>query len=431
MIKKVLIVSELFQPLNSIGSIRPSKLAKYLSQAGMNVTVFTSHKTRTNNQHLSVDFKVIYDCDVSSTMSMDTPIESKVKHSPVFKEMVLFPFKKELSMTYRQYLTYKESFSFYKAFLSHVSRGDIDLSEYDSIFTTFGPIGPVLIGMKAKKLNPKIKWINDFRDPMVSQMMPILVKPLYKYIQRKSVESCDWVTTVSQGYKDRIQTSKSINKCKLTPNGFDIDDKPQIPINSQQSKLFDFTYVGALYEGKRDISPLFKALRKMVDEKILFIEDVVFNYAGKDVKYLIQQASKYNMEMIVRDYGFLSRNECLNLQSTSRFLVLSTWNEKGEEGVFPGKFIEYMLMEKPIVSIVDGSLAGAEVSQTIRKYNLGVSYEKADKSTEYELYEWLKAQAVCFKDRSPAIFNADKQKILKTYDWKYIIERFCKLINDG
>ena len=51
MSKRVLIVSELFEPMNSIGAVRPSKLAKYLTKRGIEVTVFTSYKTRTDNNY--------------------------------------------------------------------------------------------------------------------------------------------------------------------------------------------------------------------------------------------------------------------------------------------------------------------------------------------------------------------------------------------
>ena len=134
------------------------------------------------------------------------------------------------------------------------------------------------------------------------------------------------------------------------------------------------------------------------------------------------------MEATVINHGMLSRNDCLKLQASARFLVLSTWNDRGEEGVFPGKFIEYMLINRPIIGVVDGNLANSEVTKTIQRYNLGISYEKADPSTMEQLYEWMKAQVQCFIEGHSAIFSPDKREIDEKYNWINIAKRFGELI---
>ena len=204
MSKRVLIVSELFEPMNSIGAVRPSKLAKYLTKNGIKVTVFTSHKTRTDNNYSPDGFTVIYDQEIvnnpSSVIShRDATLQS---NSTRITNAYL---RKELSLMHRQYLAYQAGRLFCRRFVNAVNCGEINLEEYDYIFTTFGPIGPVLTGIEIKRLDPKVKWISDFRDPMISQLIPSLAKPLYGYIQRRSIILCDYATTVSEGYKKRIQ----------------------------------------------------------------------------------------------------------------------------------------------------------------------------------------------------------------------------------
>lgn len=428
MSKKVLLVSELFEPMNRIGAVRPSKLAKYLTRNGVDVTVFTSYKTIIHNTYSPDGFIVLYDKALEDEHS---DVRSHKEAAPHCKSTLktISPFRKELSLIYRQFLAYKEGKLFCRRFMNAVNNGIINLKEYDYIFTTFGPIGPVLTGIKIKQLNHNIKWINDFRDPMVSKLLPSIAKPLYGHIQKKSIILSDYVTTVSEGYKNRIQIVGEEGKVQVIPNGFDVDDKPLKCGKTCCNSKFTLSYMGSLYEGKRDIGPLFKALRRLSDECVLSVDNMEFNYAGKDFNYLLTQAEKYNMEEIIHDYGFLSRKDCLQLQSESRFLVLSTWNEKGEEGVFPGKLIEYMLMEKPIISIVDGSVSCSEVTRTIKRLSLGVSYESADPKTENELYEWLKAQAVQYKEGRQALFSPDYESLYNMYDWRRISERFCKIIN--
>ena len=432
MSKKIMIISELFFPKNSVGSVRPTKLAKYLNLNGYDVTVFTSNeclsgKSEASNSPYMVIYAEVVKTHNEKLVYVQQTENNAIKENP--KNSLFYAFLQSLKRTKRQYLAYRQGRNFYRTFCNYVDDGRLKLEDFDFVFSTFGPIGSLLAGMEAKKRKPSVVWINDFRDPMVSKIMPKLFDPYYMYLQKKSMAVADHVVTVSEGYRSRMLTKESANKFEVIPNGFDSDDLPEANPNTTINSLFDMTYVGALYEGKRDLSPLFKALKQLSDEEILPKEKMIFNYAGKDIKYLTAQAKQYGMEGIVKGHGFLSRVDCLNLQHNSRFLVLSTWNEKGEEGVFPGKFIEYMLMNKPIISVVDGNLAGSEVTSTIHKFSLGVSYESADKNTEHELYEWLKEQAVQFNNGKPAIFDPDSEGIEQRYNWKNIVKRFCELID--
>lgn len=430
--KKILIITELFRPLNAVGAVRPTKLAKYLDLSGYEVTVFTSNECLSENYEApNSPYKVIY-AEVGKIQNKKPTSVQQTEKNAIKenrKNSWFHALLQELKMTKRQYLSFQQGKKFLKTFCNYVDDGRLKLEDHDYVFSTFGPIGSLLAGMEAKKRKPSIVWINDFRDPMVSQIMPKLFAPYYGYLQKKSLAVADHVVTVSEGYRSRMQTKESANKFEVIPNGFDSDDLPATKSVIEMTPMFDMTYVGALYEGKRDLSPLFKILRRIFDEGVLSKDKMIFNYAGKDIKYLMAQAKQYGMEEIVRGHGFLSRVDCLNLQNNSRFLVLSTWNEKGEEGVFPGKFIEYMLMNKPIISIVDGNLAGSEVTSTIHKFNLGVSCESADKNTEHELYEWLKEQAVQFNNGKSAIFDPDRDGIEQKYNWKNIVKRFRELID--
>lgn len=428
MSKSVLIVSYLFEPLNAIGSLRPSKLAKYLSNKGYEVTVFTSHKTLTCKEYKPLNFSIIYDLEnVRTVKSTDSVSHNKHK----IDIPIVFPsgLRDELKALYRTSLVYKESILFLDRFKEQLINKRIDASNFDCVITTYGPVGSLLAGIAIKRIQPSIKWINDFRDPIVTKLPPHSIKLFNLKLQNYSVKLCDKVTTVSKGYRNRIKQGTDISKFAIIPNGFDSDEIQNIPIISSTS-FFDMAYVGSLYEGKRDLGPLFEALRQIIDEGVLPKSKIVFHYAGRDISYLHEQAKRYSISEIIHDHGFLSREECLRLQLASRFLVLSTWNEKGEEGVFPGKLIEYMMMNKPIISIVNGELGNAEVTEIIDKYKLGISCESAVQGSGIVLYEWLKAQAIQYSSNKSAIHNPDREGISKEYDWHNIVERFCEIIDE-
>ena len=429
--RNVLIISELFFPLNRIGAVRPTKLAKYLCLKKYNVTVFTSANCIQNSEDsVTLPYRVIYANKSKSLVNAtsDAQTTKREKQTKLNTNRFINDILQEMKMTKRQMSSYKKGKEFLYLFCNYVDSGSIQLEEFDCVFSTFGPIGSLLCGLEAKRRKPSIVWINDFRDPMVSQIMPKTFAPYYNYLQRKSINLADYTVTVSEGYKKRLSFSGMKGNISVIPNGFDTDDL--LNENSYaEDGMFSFAYVGALYEGKRDISALFMCLKKLIDNKVLKSNSICFHYAGSEGNILKSQARKYQLENIIIDHGLVSRQDCLKLQSEVRFLVLSTWNDIGEEGVFPGKLLEYMLMNKPIVSIVGGSLINSEVTRVIRDLSLGISIEKSDNDANTKLYEWLYEQAVHFNDCDSAFFVPDRHSINQAYDWNNIVERFCELIN--
>ena len=429
----VLIISELFYPMNRIGAVRPTKLAKFLALKKYNVTVFTSSDCLLySNEKVSLPYRVIYAnndenqqnniIEKRASVNRDSKTASNSKKIRFDNSIV-----QELKMTKRQFILYKKGKDFLQLFCKYIDSRTISLEDFDCVFSTFGPIGSLLCGLEAKKRYPSIVWINDFRDPMVSQIMPKSFAPYYNYLQHKSIDLADHTITVSEGYKKRLSFLKMRGNISVIPNGFDKDD---ILIEDVvYDGKFSFAYVGALYEGKRDLSVLFSCLKSLIDEKILDSNAVCFHYAGSEGDVIISQAKKFSLEGIICDHGLVNRQESIRIQSCVRFLVLSTWNDKGEEGVFPGKLLEYMLIDKPVVSIVGGSLSNSEVTQVIRKMRLGISYEKADLNTKKQLYMWLKKQAVQFVSGKNVLFNPDREAISRAYNWESLVERFSELIN--
>lgn len=112
----------------------------------------------------------------------------------------------------------------------------------------------------------------------------------------------------------------------------------------------------------------------------------------------------------------------------SDMLVLSTWNEKGEEGVFPGKFLEYMLIGKPIVSVVDGNIPESEVKQVMTEGNFGVTYEAANSTEDFALLkEYIKKQYDKVTNGENVEFEPNKD-VLDRYNYENIMQRIEDLI---
>lgn len=339
------------------------------------------------------------------------------------------------SVLYRMYLNLKNivcAKQYCKAFAYQLSHNtDLCNKQYDVAFSTFGPLSSLFCGMYYKKTHPETRWVCDFRDPVVVKYVNFLFKPYYAYIQRKACKKADAIVAVSNGYLERICKGKFKEKSYMLPNGYDLEDALLKPHCEGRSNQLQITYVGALYGGDRDLSPLFRAISELVEENLIKAEDISLHYAGREFHVLEKQAEPYNMKNILVDYGTLTRENCLKLQFGADILLLSTWNNKDEYGVFPGKILEYMLIGKPIISLTNGDMPSGEITQVIREGHLGIAYEDACDAIDFpKLKEYIKT---CYDEIKTGgnIKFSPEQAVLDRYNYDFVIEKLEKILKNG
>jgi len=428
--KNILIISYLFHPNNTIGALRATKMAKFLSQNGYIVDVvsadvpiekYVERNKYVNNEYIiSLNKHSSLFCVNSHTCIKNLDRKTKhssLKHNKIFDELRNFK---------RGYMQKKIMNIFNKNFKLLLNSDLFDIKKYDTVLSTFGPTCNVQCGLYCKKKCSNINWICDFRDPMSTQDLPMFYRPFNYFLQKNALKHSDKLVAVSNGYLTRICKGKYQNKSYMIPNGYDKED---IKIySSEQNRDLNITYVGSLYEGKRDISVIFKVLSEITEAGIIDRSRICFNYAGNDIKALNDQASRYNLIDIIKDHKMLSREACLQLQCSSDFLVLSTWNYKNEFGVFPGKFLEYMLINKPIIAIVNGDLAESEVKEVMEEGNFGVTYEYINDSNDYpKLKEYLIYQINSYLNKRNLKFSPINE-VVERYSYDNIIKRIIALL---
>lgn len=414
--KRILIVSELFAPQNEIGALRATKIRKFLTRKGYFVDVIT--KSFSEKPDTCSECGQIWRVDSQSPQKREGVIWGNSNNHFI-----------ALRRAKRTFLSINRGKFYCDKVFEYLEEKGIKLSMYNTVITTFGPISSIFIGLNIKRKCPNVKWICDFRDPMVVDEVSGFFKPIMRLFQDRACRKADIITTVSSGYLKRICGKRFINKAVMIPNGFDDDDVKDYGAFFSDDKLH-FTYVGSLYEGKRKITPLFRAIRELIDNGVIDKNKVSLDYAGRDSYWFLKQAMECNVDSLVTNHNSLSRNDCLSMQFSSNILILSTWNKKGEEGVFPGKFLEYMMIHKPIISITDGNLANSEVTEVMKEGHFGVAYESVNDNDDYKklknfvigLYtEWDKTKKVSFYPN---------QMVLEQYNYKTIARKFEALIND-
>ena len=96
--------------------------------------------------------------------------------------------------------------------------------------------------------------------------------------------------------------------------------------------------------------------------------------------------------------------------------------------MFPGKFLEYMLMDKPILALISGNLADSEIKQVMDHGRFGFAYEEASRGTEFEqLKQYIRAQYDAFISTGAASHLPDPTAVDR-YNWDNLIDRIIDLL---
>ena len=294
----------------------------------------------------------------------------------------------------------------------------------DIVITSSLPFIEMLIGYHLKK-RLSCKWICDFRDlPFMDDNCDITHRQ--RKLMEKSLNFADKVFVVAFGMSQYLIREKIVldpSKTTVISNGFNKSDARDSHII--QDDALHLCYTGALYGGSRDAGLLFQAIKNVTET----LPDAKFtiDYAGGNGETLLSCAKKYGLESCVKDYGFLPREQALSMQSKADCLL--SINESNPVCTFTAKIFEYMLCDKPIIQIMCGKFQNVELTQFIRRLNLGISVEEAtEKEDIQKLSDYLIMQYKNKLSGKPMYFEPNTDDI-QQYDYDLItekIESICK-----
>ena len=382
----ILVISRGFAPNFAIGAIRSTKLSKYLSQYA-EVTVLTSSKNSKIDALLERDMqnidRILRFGSSSEENSLDTltglkkkGVKARIKRITQFcltflSGPVLFEYSRKMWKDYQFYSLGK------KALL------ELGTREFDVVISTYSPKSTHKIARLYKKKYPHSFWIADFRDPVYRAFdTPFLMKWAAKTFPKRVCKRADVITAVSKGCLDSLNFNQHPKKLVVT-NGYDRDDL--LDIEYSINDKFTISYMGRIYPAKQSLVPIFMAIAELITENQIDRNRICFQYAGPSKNDFLLQASPFGIEDILITSDSVDRKESLKREMQSHLLALCSWNNKGEEGVVTGKLLEYMMIQKPIVALVQGTLKNSVVKEMISDGNLGFCYEEANKAIDTSL----------------------------------------------
>ena len=197
----------------------------------------------------------------------------------------------------------------------------------------------------------RIKWVADYRDPWC-------LNPVYPYgVFRKAVETNfeKWVlksatilTTVSEPYAQVLRQLHG-KEVEVIPNGFIDYSKNAPPVVHFDRKTI--VHTGNIYEGNHNLDILFRALRSLLDEGLIFENGIQVLFFGRFEVLIQDRIEMYGLSQIVFQKGHVSRLECIAIQKEADGLLFFNWEEKNRGGLSHLKFYEYLASKTNIFVI--------------------------------------------------------------------------------
>jgi len=443
--KRIIIIAELFAPNNHIASVRVTKLAKlFKTIAGYNITVI-SRKLKSNeiidpvlnddlryiDNHIIIDYSKIIHSILGFQKSLvrvkHSKIDVKISSASADNSLKAKLYNKILSFIRNSLNTTIDHMSiknYTKKAIKYIKKNP---APFDVVLSSFEPFSAHLIGGRIKELNPLAFWIADFRDPVLTPGTPKkYIKYFESYINKVS-KTADVFTGVSDACI-KVFKEKCKNRLFTICNGFDRDDLKNITPN--KSEKLTFTYTGQLYRGQRDLGIILKAINELITDKSIDKNNILICYAGNSEIVFKQQIGKYNLSEMSNSFGFIDRRESLQLQLSSSILLLASWNNIGDTGVVTGKFLEYLMINKPIICAVAGNLADSQLKEMITEANNGVVWEEANDAIDYPILKsYILEQYNRFMNNETLLFNPNMEYI-EQYNYTNITRQFINLIEN-
>ncbi len=404
---RILIITVFFPPLNSIASHRPYSWAKYWTLAGHEVTVATTPKVASADCNLNLTnpgFQLIEIPTLNFISRMQANYHQKTtpnKTSFSFKALI----KKGLTKIYH-YLRYQKGIfnasrlpDFTDLWIRPALRVLEKEKPWDLIVTTAGPYAVHIIGSQLKKKGLTKKWVADFRDLWAdNHIYPGLFpfNQLEGWLEKKTLKRADLLTVVTEPWAEKLRARHTNLPVKVIENGFepaDLELLPKESIFSADSKL-RIVHTGMVYREKQALPLFFEAIQQLKQQAqtAQLVNKLEVLFVGPHLAFVKELSLLYGIEELVKELGFVKREQALAMQRDAALLLFLPWSEaKGTgTGLMSGKIYEYLYAQTPVLAISQQTKQVAQ--EWIKEQQIGVVCHTVKEVKEY-LETFLKQEA--------------------------------------
>ncbi len=373
--KKALIILYYWPPAGGPGVQRWLKFVKYLPEFGIEPIVYCPE----NPNYPIVDESLVNEVSDAVTI-LKQPIKEPYRFANLLskknsKQISSGVIPKQNKQTFIQKLLLyiRGNFFIPDARKHWVKPSVLFLSKYiekhhiDTIVTTGPPHSLHLIGLQLKQQR-NIKWLADFRDPWTTIGYHKQLKltrssaTKHKDLEAQVLQYADQIVVTSSNTKKEF-ASKTNQPITVITNGYDVH-KVSRP---EKDKKFTLSHIGSLLS-ERNPKQLWEALSELIKENSSFSEAFQLQLIGVVSDDVLQTLQEYKLSEHISIMGYVSHDEALKAQMSSRLLLLVEINSEDTKVIIPGKLFEYMISETPILAV---GPKDSDVETIIKSTNTG------------------------------------------------------------
>lgn len=392
--KKILILSYHFEPMNVIASQRAIGYANHFKKFGFEPTVITQQWDKKINDQFckpeEITEKSVYETNENYSV-YKLPIGQfkrgkllkRIENSPLNKISILF------SWVFGHLDTKGELLN---CFLTerYFLKQHLKKNSYDIILGIFSPHYHLKNCSWANK-KFKLPYILDYRDFWNNRITRLNYKPnkteriqdyFCSYWWRKWAKKALFQTKTSQNWADKLQLITKNKTFRIT-NGFE-KKLESVQTNSISSK-FNILSIGTIYP-QQDLTILLKGISNFIIQvdsskvSVLFVGMEKQNVDTTNSKKLITEyLNNFSFQITKR----ISKDEVLEYEKMSSVLIFPTI--PNEPGFYSGKIFEYISSNKPVLAAPKDMEA---VGDLINLTNTGICSSDVNEITEYLLNEY-------------------------------------------
>lgn len=227
----------------------------------------------------------------------------------------------------------------------------------------------------------KVKWIADFRDPIVGNIAAThLINPtdfmskvenrILIELEKLVIKNADIAIANTETHRKELTEKFKTSKVVTIRNSFDEDDYKGL--SKEKYDKFTIAHLGSMY-GLRKADVLFKAIKKL--EGSIAPEPLKLQvlFVGLNDQRLKQQVRNYDIERYVEIKEMVAHKEAIQIMMRSHLLLLIKAAGIGSLGQIPAKFFEYVGTKNKVLCLGPKK---SEVAKIIRDLNVGFVIEQ-------------------------------------------------------
>lgn len=236
----------------------------------------------------------------------------------------------------------------------------------DLVYASAGPLTSLLVAASLARC-AGVPWVGELRDLWSDNHYRDLAAWFHavdERVERRVLRTARGLVTVSEPWAESLRSKYAVPVCTVY-NGFR-DDRTPLERAPDPDAPLRMAYLGTLYGGKRDPTPLFRAIRALGEDSC-HVRVEFYGPHNAGVERLARDCGVQERVVVAPEVSYA---ESLAIQSSADVLLLVMWNTPEEAGVLPGKLFEYLGAGRPTLAV--GAPDGA-VSALVAQRGLGLA----------------------------------------------------------